>query len=235
MKTPQPLLAGYLVRRYKRFLTDVRLADGTLVTAHTPNTGSMMECAVPGQRVLISRSLNPKRKLPFTLERVEVNGSWVDTHTQRANRVVEEGLRAGRIGEFSGYTIVPEFSYGQSRIDFLLSKGVENVLLEVKNVTLTLNSEVARFPDAVTARGQKHLKDLLAALSEGYRGVILFLVQRAEARSFQPADSIDPVYGKLLRQAIRGGVEAVAYKTKTTPRETVLGERIPVRLFDSEG
>ncbi|MBN2427096.1 MAG: DNA/RNA nuclease SfsA [Deltaproteobacteria bacterium] len=233
MKILPPLLEGKLIRRYKRFLTDVILADGTLVTAHTPNTGSMMECAIPGYRVILSRSDNPKRKLPYTLERIEVNGHWVDTHTHRANRVVEEGLRKGLIAEFRNYTLSPEFSYGQSRFDFLLTKGEEKILLEVKNVTLTLNSDVARFPDAVTTRGQKHLKELLAARSDGYRGVIFFLVQRREARSFQPADNIDPVYGELLRQAVQGGVEALAYKTRVTPTETVLDERIPVILGEA--
>jgi len=233
MKIPEPLLEGRLVRRYKRFLIDVELPDGTLVTAHTPNTGSMKECAIPGYRVLLSRSNNPARKLPFTLERIEVNGYWVDTHTHRANRVVEEGLRKGWVKEFRGYGITPEFPYGQSRFDFLLTRGEEKVLLEVKNVTLTLDSNVACFPDAVTTRGQKHLKELLTALSEGYRGVIFFLVQRGEAVSFRPADTIDPEYGKLLRKVAQEGVEPLAYKTRVTATETVLNGRIPVQLNEN--
>jgi sugar fermentation stimulation protein A len=195
----------------------------------------MMECAVPGHRVLLSRSAKPTRKFPFTLEKIEVNGHWVDTHTLRANRVVEEGLRKDWITPFANCSVQPEFPYGQSRFDFLLTRGEEKILLEVKNVTLTLNSDSAFFPDAVTARGQKHLKELLKAISAGYRGVIFFLVQRSEARSMRPADGIDPIYGKLLRRAVQRGVEALAYKTKVTPAETVLAEPIPVDLGEFAG
>ena len=233
MKIPRPLYEGRLVCRYKRFLTDVELEDGTLVTAHTPNTGSMKQCAIPGYRVLLSRSDNPGRKLPYTLERIEVNGYWVDTHTHRANRVVEEGLREGLIEEFKNFAITPEYSFGQSRIDFLLEKEEEKVLLEVKNVTLTLESDMACFPDAVTNRGQKHLVELLAAVNCGYRGAIFFLVQRGEAFSFKPADAIDPEYGRLLRKAVMGGVEALAYKTRVTATETVIDRRIPILLNES--
>ena len=233
MKIPEPLIEGRLVRRYKRFLTDVELDDGSLVTAHTPNTGSMKECAIPGYRVLLSRSDNPDRKLPYTLERIEVNGFWVDTHTHRANRVVEEGLKMGLIEEFRGYAVTAEFSFGQSRIDFFLEKEGEKVLMEVKNVTLTLDEDVACFPDAVTTRGQKHLNELMAAVKRGYRAVIFFLVQRGETLSFRPADAIDPEYGRLLRKVVQQGVEPLAYKTLVTPAETVIDRRIPIQLEES--
>jgi sugar fermentation stimulation protein A len=230
LKIPAPQIKGRLIRRYKRFLTDVELEDGTMVTAHTPNTGSMKQCAVPGYRVLLSHTDNPSRKLPYTLERIEVNGYWVDTHTHRANRVVEEGLRNGLIEEFRDCAITPEFSFGQSRIDFFLERKEEKILLEVKNVTLTLERGVACFPDAVTTRGQKHLRELLDAVQGGYRGVIFFLVQRGEALSFKPADAIDSEYGRLLRLAVQGGVEALAYKTRVTATETVIDQRIPILL-----
>ncbi|HEY7744984.1 MAG TPA: DNA/RNA nuclease SfsA [Desulfuromonadales bacterium] len=230
MILPSPLLEGRLLRRYKRFLADVELADGRLVTAHTPNTGSMLQCAVPGHRVLVSVAGNPARKLGFTLELIEVNGFWVDTHTHRTNRVVEEGLRNGAIAELSGCRITPESRYHDSRIDFLLERSGEKTLVEVKNVTLTAAAGIACFPDAVTVRGQKHLRELMRARTEGYRSVIFFLVQRGEATAFAPADAIDPEYGRLLRQAAKAGVEVLAYKSVVTPEENRVGERIPVML-----
>ena len=230
MKLPSPLLSGTLVRRYQRFFVDIELPDGSVVTAHTPNTGRMTQCAVAGYSVLISESNNPKRKLKYTLELIKIGTSWVDTHTQRTNRVVEEGLKSGLIKSFEGFTMQPEYKFGASRIDFYLEKGDEKVLLEVKNVTLCCRETTACFPDAVTTRGQKHLRELLAAKKLGYRAIIFFLVQRGEATEFTPADDIDPVYGRLLREVVAGGVEAMAYKTIVTPDENRVGERIPVVL-----
>lgn len=230
MKLPAPLFAGRLLRRYQRFLADVELADGRIVTAHTPNTGSMLQCAVPGHRVLVSAAANPLRKLPWTLELIEVNGSWVDTHTLRTNRVVEEGLRSGTIPELSGYDVSAEVPYGDSRIDFLLQRGGETILIEVKNVTLCSASGVASFPDAVTERGQKHLRELARAQREGYRAMIFFLVQRSEAITFTPADAIDPRYGQLLREVTQAGVEVLAYRSVVTPETNCIGARIPVLL-----
>lgn len=230
MKLPSPLLKGVLVRRYKRFFADVELPDGTVVTAHTPNTGSMKQCAIAGYPVLISKADDPKRKLKYTLELIRVGDYWVDTHTQRTNRVVEEALRSGWIEGLTGYEVTPEFKIGASRIDFLLRKGNEKVLVEVKNVTLIAGASTASFPDAVTTRGQKHLRELLAAKQQGYRAVIFFLVQRGEATDFSPADDIDPEYGRLLREVVAGGVEALTYKTKVTPEENLVHQQIPVVL-----
>lgn len=230
MQLPQPLLAGRLLRRYQRFFAEVELDDGRVVTAHTPNTGSMKQCAVPGHRVLLSLSTNPARKLAYSWELVEVDGHWADVNTQRANRVVEEALRTGMIPEFAGGTVRPEYAWGISRFDFLVERPGERTLLEVKNVTLCCAEQVACFPDAVTERGQKHLRELLRAKGEGWRAVVLFLVQRGEAASFTPADAIDPAYGKLLRAAVAGGVEALAYRTKVTPEEVRIDRRLPVKL-----
>ena len=230
MKLPAPLLKGKLLRRYKRFFTDIELSDGRVVVAHTPNTGSMKQCAITGHRVLISESDNPKRKLKYTLELIRVGEHWVDTHTQRTNRVVEEALRNNGIASLEDYRVQPEYKIGESRIDFYLEKGEEKVLVEVKNVTLCCNAATACFPDAVTIRGQKHLRELFAAKQQGYRAVIFFLVQRAEATEFSPADDIDPEYGRLLREVVAGGVEAMAYKTIVTPEENRVGEQIPVVL-----
>lgn len=230
MLLPHPLLEGRLVRRYQRFFADVELDDGRVVTAHTPNTGSMRQCAVAGHRVLLSTSANPARKLPFTWELVEVNGHWVDVNTQRANRVVEEGLRSGAIAAFAGGAVRPEFSWGVSRFDFLVERGDERVLLEVKNVTLCCGERVACFPDAVTGRGQKHLRELLRARGQGWRTAVLFLVQRGEAEAFTPADAIDPEYGRLLRIAVAGGVEALACQTLVTPEAVRIDRQLPVML-----
>ncbi len=230
MKLPAPLIKGILLRRYKRFFTDVELSDGTVVIAHTPNTGSMKQCAIAGYQVLISKTDNPKRKLKYTLELIRIGDHWVDTHTQRTNRVVEEALRNNKIRSLENFQVQPEYKFGESRIDFYLQKDDDQVLLEVKNVTLCCNGTTACFPDAVTTRGQKHLRELLAAKKLGYRAVIFFLVQRAEALEFSPADDIDPEYGRLLREVVAGGVETMAYKTIVTPEENRVGEQISVVL-----
>ncbi len=207
------LLEGTLVRRYQRFLADIRLDNGELVVAHTPNTGSMMQCAVPGYRVLLSRSDRPSRRLAHTLELVRVGRRWVDINTHRANRVVEEALIKGRIEGLEGWTVRREVRLGQSRIDFMLKQEDRKAFLEVKNVTLVCAPRTACFPDAVTERGARHIEELTNAVAMGHRGIIFFLVQRAEARSFCPADHIDPAYGRILRTAASKGVEALAYKT----------------------
>ena len=230
MKLPTPLYEGILRRRYQRFLTDIERPDGTMITAHTPNTGSMQQCAVPGYPVLFSAAGNPKRKLPWTLELIRVGSDWVDTHTQRSNQLVAEALEQGWIEELRGYQVRAEFPFGSSRIDFFLENAAEKVLLEVKNVTLCCGTETACFPDAVTVRGQKHLLELKEALNHGYRSVIFFLVQRGEARYFSPADTIDPEYGRLLREVAAAGVEILAYKTHTTAEENQVAERLAVRL-----
>jgi len=230
MQLPQPLTEGRLIKRYKRFLADVELADGSVVTAHTPNTGSMQQCAVPGYKVLLSQSDNPQRKLGWSWELVEVNGHWVDINTHRANRVVEEALRNNQIDGLHGYAVRAEFPYADSRIDFMLEGHGEKVLLEVKNVTLCCAEEVACFPDAVTTRGQKHLRDLMAAVDDGWRAVIFFLVQRGETEAFAPADHIDPAYGQLLRKAAGCAVEVMVYKTIVNRQVTCLEKSLKLLL-----
>lgn len=230
MVLPEPLVAGRLIRRYKRFLADVELEDGSVVTAHTPNTGSMQQCAVPGQQVLLSKSDNPKRKLAWSWELVRVNQHWVDINTHRANRVVEEALRNNLVQCLQNYRVRPEFPFAESRIDFMLEGAKEKVLLEVKNVTLCCRPGVACFPDAVTTRGQKHLRDLIVAKEQGWRAVIFFLVQRGDALSFSPADEIDPEYGQMLREAVSCGVEALAYRTRVTPGAARVEQQLPVCL-----
>ncbi|MBK5273787.1 MAG: DNA/RNA nuclease SfsA [Desulfuromonadales bacterium] len=228
MRLP-PLIPGTLVKRYKRFLADITLADGSTITVHCPNSGSMKGCATPDSRVFISRSSNPGRKYPFTWELVEADGYWAGINTGLPNYLVREAIENGTVPELQGYeTIRPEVAYGEhSRIDLLLQGPQGRCFVEVKNVTLVENG-LALFPDAVTTRGQKHLNELMRVVREGDRGVILFTVQRGDGNSVSPADSIDPEYGRLLRMAIQNGVEALAYRATVTPEEIRLTERLPV-------
>ncbi len=231
MKLPQPLHAGTLIRRYKRFLADVELESGETVTAHCPNSGSMKGCAIPGSRVFLSSSNNPNRKLRYTWELVNINGLWVGINTALPNRLTSEAIKRGTIGELAGYdTIRPEVPYGKnSRIDLLLSNPAGLCYVEVKNVTL-VEGNAARFPDAVTLRGQKHLHELMRTVREGNRGVIFFVVQRADACALAPADAIDPEYGRLLRLAVNDGVEAIAYQAHVNPEEIYLTRPLQVCL-----
>jgi sugar fermentation stimulation protein A len=224
-----PLIPGTLIKRYKRFLADIALADGSEITAHCANSGSMKGCAVPGSRVWLSRSPNPKRKLAYTWELVETDGYWAGINTFLPNRLVREAIEDGTAGALQGYaTIRPEVPYGEhSRIDLLLEGPAGRCFVEVKNVTL-VECGRALFPDAVTTRGQKHLIELMRVVAEGDRGVIFFTVQRGDGNSVSPADSIDPEYGRLLRQALENGVEALAYRALVTPEEIRLTEQLPV-------
>lgn len=231
MRLPEPLLHGTLIRRYQRFLADVQLDDGSLVTAHTPNTGSMRGCALPGSPVLLSRSGTAGRKYPLSWELVYADGCWVGINTMLPNRLAREGIENGVIRELAGYgQIRGEVPYGEgSRIDLLLSGAQGLCYLEVKNVTLVENGS-ALFPDAVTARGRKHLRELMEMVRLGHRAVNLFVVQRGDGERVSPADAIDPAYGAQLREAAGAGVEILAYRAEVTPTEIRLSHRLPVHL-----
>ncbi len=231
MKLP-PLIPGRLIKRYKRFLADIELADGSLVTAHCPNSGSMLGCNLPGSPVMLSVSPNPNRKLAHTWELVQVDGFWVGLNTMLPNRLAEEAILDGTIAELQGYPrLRREVSYGseRSRIDILLEGDQGRCFVEVKNVTLVEHGR-ALFPDAVTERGQKHLRELMEVVRNGERGVILFTVQRGDGVAVAPADAIDPAYGRLLRQAVAQGVEALAYRALVAPHEIRLTQSLPVEL-----
>ncbi len=235
MTFSEPLTPAVLIRRYKRFLADVELADGQTMTVHCPNTGSMLGCADPGARVWLSRSDNPKRKYAYTWELVEVaGGTLVGINTGRTNRLVEEAIAAGDLPELGGYdSLRREVRYGQenSRVDFLL-RGDDARLcyLEVKNVTATVEKGIALFPDAVSARGTRHLRELMAMAADNRRAVICFCVQRGDVEEVRPADAIDPVYGATLRQAVASGVEAIAYGAQVTPQGIQVKAPLPVVL-----
>ena len=217
MKFAQALIPGSLIKRYKRFLADIELDDGRVITAHTPNTGSMLGCCEPGSRVWLSDSGNPERKYPL---------SW---------ELVEEGIRNGVIKELQGYDgLRREVRYGaeNSRIDLLLEDaGKPACYVEVKNVTLAQDG-TGYFPDAVSARGSKHLRELAAVVAAGQRGIILFCVQRKDVSEVRPADTIDRKYGNTLRQVIDAGVEAIAWRADVTPEEIRLDKSLPVRITD---
>jgi sugar fermentation stimulation protein A len=231
LQLPSDLLAGRLVRRYQRFLADIELDSGETVTAHCPNSGSMKGCDFPGSPVLLSRSSNPARKLLYTWELVQRHGVWVGINTSLTNRIAREGIENGTVAELSGYEqLKAEVPYGQhSRIDFLLTGMRGDCFVEVKNVTL-VDGTRAIFPDSVTVRGQKHLRDLMAIVAAGKRGVIFFVVQRGDTDQVSPADLIDPEYGRLLRLAVNSGVEAIAYQASVSPEEIFLTRRLPVVL-----
>lgn len=231
MKLPA-LIPGRLIKRYKRFLADIELEDGSVVTAHCPNSGSMKGCNLPGAPVMLSLSPNLNRKLAHTWELVQVDGYWVGLNTMLPNRLAEEAILEGTISELQGYQrLRREVPYGseRSRIDLLLEDEQRRCFVEVKNVTL-VEVGLALFPDAVTERGQKHLRELMEVVRNGDRGVILFTVQRGDGAAVAPADAIDPVYGRLLREAVAHGVEALAYRALVTPHEIRLTEPLPVEL-----
>ena len=233
MKLPEHLIAGTLICRYKRFLADVTLDSGEIITVHCPNSGSMTGCAVPGSPVILSRSDRPGRKYPYTWELVQVGGCWIGINTGITPALVREAVVNGIIPELQGYgTIRPEVRRGDSRLDLLLTGERGTCWVEVKNVTLADNGR-ALFPDAVTLRGQKHLTELMDVVRCGERGVIFFVVQRGDCRSMAPADRIDPRYGALLRESVAAGVEVLAYRAEVSPAGVALAVRLPVELDKS--
>jgi sugar fermentation stimulation protein A len=213
----RPLRAGTLIRRYKRFLAEVRLTDGEVITAHCPNSGSMLSVSTPGAPVWLSESDNPKRKYPFTWEIVSCDGVPVGINTGWPNTIVARAIARGAIPELAGYArLRREVRYGaHSRIDMILEDDRRpSCLIEVKNVTMRRSMTVGapcEFPDAVTVRGTKHLLDLVHAVDAGMRAVMFFLVQRADGVRMTIADDIDPVYDKTLRMAVSRGVEILSY------------------------
>jgi len=222
------LTSGTLVKRYKRFLADVKLKSGELVTAHCANSGTMKECSETGRTVYLSFHDNPKRKLKYTWEMIEMPTSLVGVNTLVPNRLVKKSIEDGRVEQLRGYdNVKAEVKVSSSsRLDLMLTKeDREKCFVEIKNCTL-VKEEIAYFPDAVTTRGQKHLVELQRLVKDGNRGVIFFLVQRMDAKAFSPADDIDPAYGKELRKAKRNGVEVMVYDVIIDLNKIVLGKKI---------
>lgn len=230
-----PLSDGHIVRRYKRFLADVILADGREVVAHCPNTGAMTGCWAPGAPVQLSHSDNPRRKLAWTLERVDMGNGWVGVNTHRVNPVIAEAVAAGRVPALAGYgRLRREVTVGEgdhkARLDLVLDGGeTPAAFVEIKCVTL-LDGARLRFPDAVTERGRRHLDTLAAQVAAGRRGVMVFALNRPEGRAFSPADGIDPAYGTRLREVVSAGVEVLALRIAHDGREMRVSAEVPVDL-----
>lgn len=235
MRFDPPLQGARLERRYKRFLADVVLPGGEQLTVHCPNTGGMLGCADPGMRVWLSRASNPARKYAWTWELVEaLPGVLVGIHTGRTNALVREGIRAGVITEFHGYgALKGEVMAGEGfRVDFLLQGHADqpDCYLEVKNVTAAVQDGIALFPDAVSERASRHLRELMAKVRTGHRAALCFCVQRDDMTEVRPADAIDPIYGRTLREAAANGVQILAYAARMSPEEAVLYRPVPVRM-----
>jgi sugar fermentation stimulation protein A len=232
MKFPAPLLSGTLIQRYKRFLADIRLADGTVITATCPNTGSMLGVATPGSRVWVSESDSPTRKYKHTWELVEVDigaGPAISgINTNNPNKLVVEAIEAGKVKAVAGYaSLKREQKYGvNSRIDILLEDPAKGrCFVEVKNVHLVRKVGLAEFPDSVTERGVKHLGELAAMVREGHRAVMVYLIQRGDCTKMSFARDIDPAYAAAFATATAAGVEAVALKCHVTP-EAITVDRV---------
>ncbi|MBB4821745.1 sugar fermentation stimulation protein A [Pseudomonas alcaligenes] len=233
MKFEPPLEQGRLLRRYKRFLADIETLDGELLSIHCPNTGSMLNCMSEGCRVWFSRSNDPKRKLPGTWEITETpQGRLACVNTARANALVEEALRADLIPELAGFTALKrEVAYGveNSRADFRLDYPTGEVFVEVKSVTLGFDgTAVAAFPDAVTLRGSKHLRELAALARQGMRAVQFYCVNLSGIEAVRAAEEIDPAYAAALADAKAAGVEVLAYGAEVSPEGLVLQRRLQV-------
>ena len=231
------LTKATLIKRYKRFLADVTLSTGEQITVHCPNTGAMTGCAEPGCTVWLSMSDNPKRKYAYTWELVQTAaGDMACIHSATANELVREAIADGIVKELAGYdSIRTEVKYGEenSRIDLLLEKPAQpsphhQCFVEVKSVTLLLEDGLGVFPDAVSDRGRKHLRELIAMAACGYRTVLFFCVQHTGIARVAPADAIDAVYGETFREAQAAGVEVLAYKAAVSPRSIELRDKLPV-------
>jgi sugar fermentation stimulation protein A len=225
------LIPATLVRRYNRFLADCILDTGEEIIAHTANSGSMLGLAHPGSRVWLSKSADPKRKLAYSWELVEAHGGLVNVNTSRPNAIVAEAIASGAIPQLSGYSnLKPEVKYGvNSRIDILLDDPVKGrAYVEVKSVTLARVPGIAEFPDAVTARGAKHLAELANEVANGNRAVMLYLVQIPAATGFSIARDIDVLYGRAFDLATAGGVEAIACLCGISTEEIAIIGTVPL-------
>lgn len=231
MNYPSPLVLGTVVRRYKRYLIDVALADGTVVTAHCPNPGRMTSCMAEGAPCRLQHAPSPKRKLAWTLEQVQIDGVWIGVHPRLANDVVAEGLAAGVVPQFAGAErIEREKVAGDSRVDFRVTMDGVPHWVEVKQVTLCADDGLAAFPDAVTARGLKHIGELLRLVQSGEKASFLFAVARPDVQQVRPADEVDPAYCTALRSAVERGVGVLAHRIEVREDGLTLGHALPVIL-----
>ena len=225
------LIPGVLIKRYKRFFVDVKIKDKT-ITAHCPNTGSMMGLLTKGNRVWLSKSDDPKRKLNYTLQIIEVKNSKIGINTHLTNKIVLSALQSEYIDIFKETEkIQREIKFGENtRFDFLIIKNNRKFFIEVKNVTLSRKKGLAEFPDAVTLRGLKHIKELLKAKSQGYEVFLLYVIQRNDCNKFEIAEDIDPEYYKLLKKAVKKKLNILCYDCKITSKGIKLNRKIKYKI-----
>jgi sugar fermentation stimulation protein A len=227
IKFAHPLRPGTLLKRYKRFLADVRCDDGETLTVACSNTGTMKSCSEPGRPVLLSYHPDGTRKYPYSWEMIRMEKGWVGVNTAVPNALVERALKLGAVPELMSFpTVRREIPTGESRLDFVLEGPPGKCYMEVKNVSL-VEGDVICFPDAVTTRGLKHLEELIRLQRAGHRAVMMYVVQRCDGVVFRPADHIDPDYGQALRRARAAGVEVLVYRADVSPDGIRWGE--PVR------
>ena len=229
MKFTSSLIKGKLIKRYKRFFVDIKLNKKT-ITAHCPNTGSMMGLLDQSNDVWVSKNDNPKRKLKYTLEIMKVKNKLVGVNTLFANKIVHEGLSNNLVNEFkNSESIKPEVFYNKdTRFDFLINKNNQNHFIEVKNVTLFRTNNIAEFPDAITSRGSKHIKTLIEATKKGYKSYVLFLVQIQNIENFQIAKDIDKNYYKNYLLAKKAGVQFLAYRCNINTNSITIEKKLNI-------
>ena len=230
MEFQTTLVHGKLLKRYKRFLADIELDNGEVVTAHCTNTGSMKSCIEIGAEVYLSRTNNPLRKTKFTWEMIKINGDWVGINTNNPNQLAFEAISKHEIPELSGYTeVFREVKWDDSRFDIMAKNETETCFFEVKNVSMK-EGDFALFPDAITLRGRKHLETLIRVKKAGMRAIMLYIVQRCDVSKFSTAKEIDPEYSETLKKAITNGVEIFVIQAKVTPTSITINKRIPFEM-----
>ncbi len=230
MRFPKKLVHGTLINRYKRFLADVKLDDGSIVTAHCTNSGSMKSCLENGAEVYLTPVNDPSRRTKFTWEMIKINYHWVGINTNNPNKIAFEAISEGFIPGLPEYSMVKrEVKFDDSRFDIYAENKKEKCFIEVKNVTLK-EGKYALFPDARTVRGQKHLKTLIEVKNNGIRAVMLYIVQRMDVEIFAPAKEIDPDYALALKEAADKGVEVIVMQAKVSPNGIELVKKLPVEL-----
>ena len=229
MNFKNKLISGLLIKRYKRFFVDIKIGE-QIITAHCPNTGSMHGLLKNGNKVWVSKSQNPKRKLKFTLEIIQVGKSKVGVNTHLTNKIVLNALENNLIKEFKNFfEIKSEVKFGaNTRFDFLLLNKIDKVFIEVKNVTLSRKNGLAEFPDAVTSRGLKHINELIKASKKNYKIYILYLIQRDDCESFKIASDIDPNYDIALKKAVKNNLNLLCYDCKFFPKGIKLNKKIKI-------
>ena len=233
MNFENQLISGVFIKRYKRFFVDIKLKDN-IITAHCPNTGSMMGLLTKGNKVWVTKSNNEKRKLKYTLQIIEQKGIKVGVNTHLTNKIVKQALENNFMNEFSKKAkIETEKKFGENtRFDFLITEKSKKSFIEVKNVTLSRKNKLAEFPDSVTVRGAKHINELIKAKKKGFQSYLLYVVQREDCNTFNVAKDIDPNYSKLLTIAIKNKIKVLCYDCKFSSKGIKLNNQLNLKIND---